>query len=225
MATAYLMEQIIKMTDAACDQEHIEMVVFNIPTIPDRTSFILGESNDSPLEKMQNVARDLEACGCEYLAMPCITAHYFHNQLESAVSIPLIHGIEQTAVYLKNRGITSAGVMATDGTVSSKLFTKVLSKYGIDVIYPDDVHQKYVMNIIYDDVKAGNAIDINKFEAVSEYLKNNGAEVIILGCTELSIVKRDLAIGSGYLDVIDIISQSAVLSCGKLKDEYKELIT
>jgi len=225
MATAYLMEQIIKMTDATCDQEHIEMVVYNIPTIPDRTSYIVGDSSDNPLGPMSHVASNLEKSGCQVLAMPCITAHFFHNDLEKGLGIPLIHGIKECAIYLQEHGITSAGVMATDGTVQSDLFSTIFSSFGISVHYPDDIHQKYVMEIIYDNVKAGKPIDMDKFNSVSENLKNSGSEVIILGCTELSIIKKDLDIGHGFLDVIDIISKCSVESCGKLKDEYKELIT
>ncbi len=225
MATAYLMEQIIKMTDATCDQEHIEIIIYNIPTIPDRTSYIIGKSTDSPLLKMQNVAYDLQKSACEILAMPCITAHYFHDELQSAVDIPIIHGIKETGIYLKNHGIDSVGIMATDGTVSSNLFGNCLEEFGINVIYPEENMQKYVMNLIYDNVKAGASIDMNKFEKVSEHLFSKGAKVILLGCTELSIIKRDLAIGSGYLDVIDVIAQSAVKACGNLKKEYEEIIT
>ena len=225
MATAYLMEQIIRMTDAKCDQDHIEMIVHNDPTVPDRTSYILDHSKPNPLPKMKDMAIGLEEAGCQVLAMPCITAHFFHNDLEQALHVNLIHGIRECGLYLKDRGIKCAGVMATDGTVTSKLFTDIFKEFDINVVYPDTKHQKYVMSIIYDDVKAGGAIDISKFELASDNLKNMGAEVIILGCTELSIVKRDLAIGSGYLDVIDIIAKTAVESCGKLKSEYKELIT
>ena len=225
MATAYLMQQIINMTDASTDQDHIEMVVYNIPTIPDRTKFILGDSSDSPLPRMVSVAQDLQNCGCDCLAMPCITAHFFHDELEDAVSIPLIHGIFATGQYLAARHISRVGIMATDGTIASDLFKKSFSNFGIETIYPDEVHQKYIMDIIYNDVKASRPVEMNKFNESASALRLSGAEVIILGCTELSIVKRDENIGHGFLDVIDIIAKCSVEACGKLKEDYKELIS
>ena len=225
MATAYLMERIISMTDAATDQDHIEMVIYNIPTIPDRTSYILGRSDASPLPRMLELASSLEEAGCQCIAMPCVTAHYFHDRLEAATTVPIIHGIRECGQYLQDRGITKAGIMATDGTVSTDLFRTALLDFGIETLYPDAVHQQYVMDLIYQDVKASRPVHMDRFNAVADSLRASGAQVIILGCTELSIIKRDHSIGAGFLDVIDIISKCAVETCGQLKPEFKELIT
>ena len=91
---------------------------------------------------------------------------------------------------------------------------------------PDEKHQAFVMSLIYEDVKAGRPIEPDKFEAVSDYLRRQGAEVMILGCTELSMIKRDYDIGAGYLDAMEILARKAVLLSGAaLKGEYQCLIT
>ena len=82
MATAYFMQLIIKMTDANLDQDHLEMIIYNCPTIPDRTEFILGKSKASPLPRMIEVGKKLKEQNADYIAIPCITAHYFHKELE-----------------------------------------------------------------------------------------------------------------------------------------------
>lgn len=225
MATAYFMRRIIEMTDAPTDQDNIEMVIFNTPSIPDRTGFILGNSTESPLPKIVELAHKLERENVDYIAMPCITAHFFHDQIADSVFVPVSNGIRETADYLAERGIKRVGIMATDGTKSMHLFDSVFKDYDITCIYPDNECQKLVMSIIYDDIKAGRKVAMKEFELIKNQLLEMGAEVILLGCTELSIVKRNHNIGDKVLDVIDVLAQDCVKKCAKLRPEYEELIT
>ena len=115
--------------------------------------------------------------------------------------------------------------MATDGTIQSGLFQKTFQNNGQQSVLPDEENQKKVMSIIYDNVKAGKAVDMEMFEEVSKNLFMQGAEVIILACTELSIVKRDYKLPAGYLDVLEVLALNAVKQCGNIREEYLELIT
>lgn len=225
MATAFFMQMVIEMTDAAVDQEHIEMYIHNCPSIPDRTGYILGKSSENPCRPMSEVGKNLATNGAEVIAIPCVTANYFYRELSEAIPVPIINIIEETGAYLSARGIKSVGLMATDGTVSSRLFQGILETAGIHVILPDEDGQKDVMHLIYENVKASKPVELNRFERVSEELRTKGAEVLILGCTELSMIRRDYKIGAGYLDVMQLLAKCAVERCGTLKEEYKELIT
>lgn len=226
MATAYFMELIINMTDAHCDQDHLEMIIYNFPSIPDRTSFILGESSDNPVVPMTKIGKQLEAQKADNIAIPCITSHYFYESLAENIKVPIINIIKETVLYLKKKGIKRAGIAATDGTISTNLFQKELEAEGIDYVLPSDINQKYIMDLIYKNIKAGLPPELAKFKSVSEELRENGAEVIILGCTELSLIKRDYEIGGGYLDAMEVLARSSILSChGSLKKEYEDLIT
>ena len=225
LATAYFMRRIIEMTDAATDQDNIEMVIYNTPSIPDRTGFILGTSEESPLPKIIELANKLEKENVDYIAMPCITAHYFHDQIADTVFVPVSNGIRETAQYLSERGITKVGIMATDGTATMHLFDSVFKDYDIKCIYPDRECQKLVMSIIYDDVKAGKPVKMEEFDLIKAQLLEKEAEVILLGCTELSIVKRDNDVGDKVLDILDVLAQDCVKKCAHLRSEYEELIT
>ncbi len=225
MATAYFMRRIIEMTDAATDQDNIEMVIYNMPSIPDRTGFILGTNPESPLPKIIELANKLERENVDYIAMPCITAHYFHDQIADTVFVPVSNGIRETAQYLSERGITKVGIMATDGTATMHLFDSVFKDYDIKCIYPDSECQKLVMSIIYDDVKAGRPVKMEEFDLIKTQLLEKGAEVILLGCTELSIVKRDNDVGEKVLDILDVLAQDCVKKCASVRAEYEELIT
>lgn len=226
MATAYYLELMIKMTDAATDQEHLQSIVMNFPTVPDRTAFILGRSQESPLEPMIALGQQLKSMGAGVIATPCITAHYFHKELQEGIGLPMIHGIECIARQLSRSGITRVGLMATDGTVQSGIFQRQVEEQGMELILPDEEGQASVMTLIYDQVKAGKKPELKLFEAVKQQLRSKGAQVVVLGCTELSMLKKENLLGSGILDALEVLAQESLIACGKpLKSEYQTLFT
>ena len=225
MATAYFFQLVTQMSYAECDQDHMETIIYSKPNIPDRTKYILNRNEKNPVGDIIEVGNALKSSGAEVIAIPCITAHFFHKEIEEALDLPIIHAIEETAIYLKRRNITKIGIMATDGTIQSKLFQTTFQKSELESVLPDEENQQKVMSIIYDNVKAGKAVDMDNFKDISDYLFNQGAEVIILACTELSIVKRDYKLPAGYLDVLEVLALNAVKQCGNIREEYLELIT
>lgn len=226
IATAYFFELVIKMTDARCDQEHLEMVIYDCTSIPDRTSYILHKSEENPLDRMVEIGLKLHNESVGYIAVPCITAHYFYEDLQKQVHTPIINMVHETAVYLKEHGIKTVGIMATDGTIQSKLFQKEIEALGMQAVIPSEEEQNKVMHLIYDDVKANKPIEMEKFTSVENYLHEHGAEVIILGCTELSLVKRDYDLGPGFIDAMEVLAMKSVVLCeAPLKEEYHNLLT
>ena len=226
MATAYFMELVTDMTDAATDQEHLKMLIYSAPSIPDRTRYILDNTSENPLPEMLRIGNILAQQGAQCIAIPCVTAHYFFEKLESGIPVPVINGVRETALHLKNHGITKVGIMATDGTIQSRVFHRELEKCSIEVVVPSKERQEYVMSLIFDDIKAGKAPDMEKFAAVAIELQENGAQAIILGCTELSLIKRDHTIGAGFLDAMEVLAQQSILQCDKpLKEKYRSLIS
>lgn len=225
MATAFFMQMVIEMTEADTDQKHIEMLIHNCPWIPDRTSYIVGQSSDDPGKPMADIGKRLAESGAEVIAIPCITASYFYEELSREIPVPIINTIEETARYLKERNITAVGLMATDGTVRSGLFQKALHDKGIEVVLPGAQGQKDVMHLIYENVKATRPAEMDRFTRVSEELRAAGAQVIVLGCTELSMIRRDEKIEAGYLDAMQVLAKCSVELCGTLKAEYQQLIT
>ena len=226
IATAHFMELIIRMTEADTDQEHLDMIIYNHPSIPDRTSYILDPTKPNPLPEMIRIGNALTRQGAGLIAIPCMTAHYFHAELTRYIETPIVHAIHETAAHLKKHGIEKVGIMATDGTIRSKLFQRELEKHGITPVIPGSEGQKCVMSVIYDDIKANRPADMDKFDFASRELWKAGAQAIILGCTELSLVKRDYPIGAGYLDAMEVLARRCVLHCGgKLKEEYQNLIS
>lgn len=226
MATALFMEMITRMTDASCDQDHLEMIIHSRPQIPDRTAYILGRSKDDPVKEMAKIGQSLAGAGASCIAIPCVTAHYFHRELSEKIHVPIINAITATAEELRKHGDAKAGIMATDGTVGTGIFQAGLEAAGIEAVVPDKTHQQYVMDLIYGCIKAGKPVDMEKFRSTEAYLREHGAQTIILGCTELSMIKEENRIGAGFIDAMEVLAQRSVLFCGKaLKQEYRELIT
>ena len=185
LATADLFQKITLHTAAACDQEHPRVCIDSNTNIADRTAALLHGGAD-PVPEMVKSARRLESIGAELLIMPCNTAHNFYDAVASSVSIPVLHMIAATRDALKTRGVRCAGLLATDGTVQTGIYQRTFAGSGIDLITPDGGGQAAVMDIIYNGVKAGDlAHDASAFRAACEHLLARGAEVLILGCTEL----------------------------------------
>ena len=226
IATAHFLELVINMTDAKTDQEHLDMIIYNTPSIPDRTAHILDNSAPDPLPGMLRVGQALAAQGAGYIAIPCMTAHYFFDRLEAGISAPLINSIRETAKHLKANDIEKVGIMATDGTIQSGIFHRELEAMGLTPIVPNEEQQKNVMHLIFRNVKAGTPAEMDRFFAAADDLRRHGAQAIILGCTELSFIKRDYPIGAGFLDAMEVLAQQSVVLCGKpLKEAYRCLIT
>lgn len=218
LSTVYFMEMIIRMTKAKVDQDHIDMVVLNHSTIPDRTKYILGKSKENPLNVMVEDARRLQQAGADFIVIPCNTAHYFFEQIKSSVTIPMINIVESTVEYAIRTipDLTTLGVLATDGTIESETYQMVCDKLNIRCLTPDEKGQAAVMHIIYDQVKAGEKVDIAAFYHLVEKLKERGCQAVILGCTELSIVKRDFSIQQpDIIDSLEVLAKSTISACGK----------
>lgn len=226
IATAHFLELVTRMTNACTEQDHLDMIIYDFPSIPDRTGYIQGSNLKSPLPGLLSVGRALSRQGVSCIAVPCVTAHYFFPELTASISTPIIDAVAETVRHLQEQGITRAGIMATDGTIYSGLFSRALSDAGVAPVIPSALRQADVISLIYDHIKAGLPADMDRFRSIQAELLEKGSQVIILGCTELSLIKRDFPIGAGFIDTMEVLAQQALLRCGKtLKEEYRCLIT
>ena len=216
LATAYFYRRVVEFTDVPTDQEHIETWIGSCPAIPDRTAFLLSEKDaEDPRPALIEVGRSLRGIGAEVIAIPCITAHAFHKEMEEGIGLPVIHAIRELGVWCREHNVTKLGVMATDGARQTRIYEDALSEYGVTCVWPGDRGQKQVMAMIYDEVKAGNALDRTAFEMVSGELFGMGAQAVVLGCTELSQAMVEMDLDEKYVDIIDVLAASCVRECMK----------
>lgn len=213
-ATCDLMEKIVALTKAASDQEHLHMIADVNTAIPDRTAAILHGGPD-PVPEMVKSARRLVSAGAEILVMPCNTAHYFYDDIAAAVRVPVLHMARETAAALRAAGIKTAGVLATDGTVQSGVYERALTDAGVRAVYPGPAMQREVMRLIYEGVKARTAplASIPAGDILAD-VRAQGAETVLLACTELPIAFRELGLSEGCLDPTRVLAFAAVKAAG-----------
>ena len=196
MSTVYFYELLTALTDAKCDQEHIDMVISSRATTPDRTAYILGKSDENPLDVMIPEAKKLVAYGAEVIAIPCNTAHYFYDRLAAEIDIPILNIIAESVKRLSEDGVKRFGLLATEGTVKSGTYQKYCDAHRIECVVPDDEHQRMVSEIIYGEIKRNRPADMERFGEISDHMRSLGCERLILGCTELSLINISLSICS-----------------------------
>jgi len=195
-ATVDFMNKIVRNTVASKDQDHLKMVVEQNPQIPDRTANIVHNQTD-PTIALYSTCKKLEAEGAHAIAIPCNTAHAFVESIQKNLNIPIVNMLTVTAEHIENRfgPTTNVGLLATDGTIQSNVYGAVLIAYGFKVVMPDEHHQQLVMESIYGKrgVKAGFETGVSKhqIDAAVNHLIDLGADLIILGCTELPLLFPD----------------------------------
>ena len=218
LATVYFMELVIRHTCAEKDQDHINMVVLNHATIPDRTDFILGKSTENPLEIMIEDAKKLEAAGAGFIVMPCNTAHYFYDEIRKNVKVEMVSIIEETVRYALETvpGLKKLGILATDGTIRSGTYDIECARHGISCQTPADDERRVLMRIIYDEIKAGKPGDMEALKSVIGSMRARGCDAVVLGCTELSTMCAGGELRDGrVVDSLYALAKKTILLGGK----------
>ncbi len=214
-ATADFMDLVIDNTDVTCDQEHVDMIVSNHATIPDRTAYILDNTKDNPVPYLIQDAKMLESCGCNFLVMPCNTSHFMYDEISGSVNIPLINmPYEVSKIINNNPRIKKVGIMATLGTLKSKVYERYLEK---EIYYPEDSVNDEVMDLIYNKVKKGISVSKKEFYDVANKYFLAGCDLIITGCTELSVIVRDndLYEDNRIIDSLKVLADKTIVDAGK----------
>ncbi len=133
-------------------------------------------------------ARTLARAGADFLVMPCNTAHYYYDELTGRSPLPVLHMLRLTAERILRCGLSGIGLLATDGTIATGIYERLLAECGIACIKPDKAEQRTIMSMIYDDIKAGKKqTDKNEIQAILNDMRGCGAQSFVLGCTELPI--------------------------------------
>ncbi len=223
-ATAYFYELIIKHTKAEKDQEHIKVVIYSNPEIPPRTDAIL-KKGPSPTPLLVEGFRRLKDAGADFIVMSCVTAHHFVPEVREQVDVPFIHLLDEAVKWAQKEipEIRKAGLVASTGTVTSRLFHDAFGRAGIEVIAPEEEEQAQVTEAIFgkQGIKAGFSSGSPKETIVNiaKVLVARGADAIIAGCTEVPLVLKDTDIPVPLIEPLRITAQACVLEAGyKLRE-------
>jgi aspartate racemase len=213
-ATADLFTKITRATAADGDRDHLRVLVDSNPAIPDRTDAILSGGED-PGPALIETARALETAGAKIIVIPCNTAHWYLESIRNSISVSVLDMIGETASLLAaTSGIAVIGLLATSGTLATGLYARALNRVGLACIEPAVAQQDRLMWAIKL-VKAGREDQARALALeVAEQLIGRGAQVIVLGCTELPLIvtAQDLAVS--VVDPTTVLARAAVLAAG-----------
>jgi aspartate racemase len=218
-ASAYFFGLIIKNTMAEKDQEHIPVVIYSNPEVPPRTDAVLGKG-PSPLPYLLEGVRVLKQAGADFIVMPCVTAHYFYDQVMAEVRVPFIHLVDETVLYALRKWpeLKKAGLVASTGTLRSKLFHNAFAKEGVEIVEPGEEEQSRVMEAIFgkEGIKAGHTSGKSQeiILHTAKELIQRGAEAVIAGCTEVPLVLKDEDIEMPLIEPLQILAEVAIQRAG-----------
>ena len=222
-----LVQKIFNQTKAASDQDHLPIAMLSIPhSISDRTEFLLGKSAVNPASAISEVIGTLSKIGACIIGMPCNTAHakpIFNEIIERIPKeVKLVHMINEVSKFIKNKypSMENVGILSTMGTSISHVYPDCFSQYGLNGIQvSEEIQKNYISPAIYSQdygIKAqSNPVTAQaKKELLKgiDYLDREGAEIIIMGCTEISLAIKDNKIkGKPLVDSTKILARALIL--------------
>ncbi|MEH7123844.1 amino acid racemase [Bacillus sp. JJ1532] len=224
MATSVFFEKVIENTVANSDQEHINMVILNHATLPDRTSVIINKKEELFLNAVAKDMKLLEAACVEHIAIPCNTSHFFYNQMQEMTSIKIINMVDETCkeIHRKHGDHSKVAILATNGTVSSGIYRQGCQNYKMELHIPDEVSQEQVMNTIYN-IKSDLKVDTAAIEQIiMDLIYRENCCCVILACTELSCMDLSDDVMKYCIDAMDVLVEKSIeYSGGIVKNSMK----
>jgi aspartate racemase len=205
------------MRGAAQDQEHPVWLLLNATNIPDRIESLM-EKTDRCVPWFIKYGKFLESAGVDFMVVPCNAAHAFYEKVQPHLQIPWINLIECAIKFISKNysDIKKVGILGTDTTLQAGLYHQSLENAGFIPVslQTDPELQKLLMNIIYDlnwGIKAtGSQISQpakKNLRTVVDYLAKQGAEIVIAGCSELSVGFYEIEkIALPWVDPLEIMA-------------------
>ena len=218
-ATVDLMSRVLKATPVSDDSDHIRMIVDNNSKVPSRIKALIEGGGEDPGLCMADMAVKLQQYGADFLVIPCNTAHHYYQNVVDAVDIPVLNMIELTVdrsirehqVIAKKSGLLKAGILASTAVLNIGLYHDYFGKREVEALFPDNHAQENLMDLIRR-VKAGShdAEGIEHFRTAADNLKAQGAECLIVACTELSVLANELLTSLPVYDASQVLAEIIV---------------
>ena len=230
-----LAEKLIKLTLAKRDQDHIPFVLFSIPNmVGDRTAYLLGDGKINPAYAIAEQLERMSAMGVTLAVMACNTAHagpifdVAQDLLrKKGIHLPILHMVQETVACIRETypQVKRVGILGTQGTYRTRLYDQALEAAGLKAIVPDpEIREQQVHTALYSPDFGIKACSGPVSEQASSrvilairHLHKLGAEVIILGCTELP-----LAVTEREIDGIPILDPAMIIAEKLIRETYPD---
>lgn len=187
LATVDFLKKLVEETPAARDQEHVPVIAYSVPQIPDRPPAITG-AGASPLPAMLHGMHTLKRSGATAVAIACNTAHYWYDDLVAQGGVPIIHIADAACAAVDLTGVTRVGLMATDGTIAAGFYQSRLQAHGLQCLLNDAEDQRTLVLPAIEHVKCTDLVRAHSLATqAARLLLERGAQTIIMGCTEIPL--------------------------------------
>jgi aspartate racemase len=214
LATADFYAKLIALTPATRDQEHVPVVIYAVPQVPDRTAALL-QGGPSPLPALRAGLRTLVSAGARAIAMPCNTAHAWYDELAVESRVPILHIADcaaDAAARLAGPG-ARIGLIATGGTLAAGLYPRRFAARGHECVAPTEDEMRELVTAGIEQVKAGAVEEGGRrLERAVERLLARGAGAVVLGCTETPVALDRIAspLRARCVDATAALAQASV---------------
>ncbi len=191
---------------AHANKGYPEMIIYNcnFPPFSEKDKSIVNP-------KLINAAKSLEKAGADFIVMPSVTPHIFYDEIKKNVTIPIVNAVEEIRKNVVKKKSKMVGLLGTTMTIKSNIIQSSLKKYSIKILTLDNIYQNKIEKVIFNVMESKiNPKQKNFVIKTVNKLKNSGASLIILGCTELPVLLGDLAKRKDVLDVTEILAKVAV---------------
>jgi aspartate racemase len=205
-ATVEFFRRLVAATPTEIEQEHLHVLIDDDPSVPDRTDAILRRG-PSPVPSLQAMARRLETAGADLLVMPCNTAHVYIGEIRAAVSVPVLDMVGETVATIDR---STVGLLATDGTIRARLYQEAGEARGNRLVLPSSADQRVVMEAIAGIKRGEDPRSVEgSIATIVRRLEDDGAEAVIAGCTEISLVRGD-GMAIPWIDALDRLVEATL---------------
>lgn len=175
------------------DQDYLNYYLVNDAQVPDRTAYIKDHSKPNFFYDLKDDVENQAKIGTDFYVMPCNTAHYFYDELNELNDIPFLH-MMRIAVhnFIENYpDEKKIGLIATEGSIYDHLYADEIKKVGREVELGGPEIQPMVNELIYSDIKEKGVVDHDLYHKILKTMHDKyGCNVILLGCTELSLAQE-----------------------------------
>ena len=168
---------------------------------------------DAAGKALAQAAQRIEAAGADFLVICTNTMHKVAPAITAAIAIPLLHIADATAERIKADGFHTIGLLGTNFTMEQDFYRgRLVERHGLDVLVPNEADRRIVHRIIYEELVLGQVQDAsrNEYLRIIEALVARGAEAIILGCTEITLLVQQEHTAIPLFDTTAIHAEAAV---------------
>lgn len=208
-ATILLQQRLLSTVQARDDADHLPLLIDMNPQVPSRIAHLIEGTGIDPAPVLVEMAQRLETAGATALAMPCNTAHHYAPQIGAAVSVPLLNMVDlavaRAAQTIAQGG--SIGILASPATRIAGVFDAALEKAGLRAVWPDNSDR--MLSAIRSIKADGATPDAQQIlsEATLE-LTGNGAALVLVACSEFSLLALSLSASVPIIDTIDVLADA-----------------